>query len=93
MECFDNTIGKPEDLVSKFKLLSTGPSRWGLSLGRCHMRPNTGYDIDRIEKERPNRVIVHHLRERIIYEYQLPKQYADLVTGKDIEEINSGKGI
>jgi hypothetical protein len=56
------------------------------------MRPDTEYSIDRVEKG-PHKMVVHLLREHLIYEYRLPKPYAKLVTDEDVKDINSGKSI
>jgi hypothetical protein len=59
LEFYDRTIGK-EDLVTKFTSFSAAPASWTEPLGMCCMKPETEYDINRIERG-PNRMIVHLL--------------------------------
>ena len=57
------------------------------------MRTNIPYDISKLERVGQNRIILYYLSK--LYPdrdvpYPLPERYANVVSDKDIEEVNMG---
>ena len=66
---------------------------FAINLGLCGLQTNITYDISRLERVGRNRIILYYLSK--LYPdrdvpYPLPERYANIVSYKDIEEVNMG---
>ena len=72
-------------LVDKFDIINS--SIRAEPLGSCGLTPQVPYEIDSFERRGPSNVLVHFTAP--LQSYQLPENYARMVSRRDIVIINS----
>ena len=79
------------DLATKFWLVNR--TLFAINLGLCGLQTNVACDILKFERVGRNRIIISYSSKLYAgreVPYPLPKRYADIVSDRDIEQINSG---
>jgi len=79
------------DLAAKFWIVNR--TIFAINLGLCGFETNVAYNISKFERVGRNRIIVYYSSK--LYPgrevpYSLPERYANIVSDRDIEQINSG---
>jgi len=79
------------DLVVKFRLVNR--SLFAINLGLCGLTPEITYDVLKLERVGRRRIVIYYSSK--LYPgreipYLLPERYADTVSDRDIELINTG---
>jgi len=72
-------------LVDKFEIINC--SIQAEPLGDCGLTPRVPYEIDGFERSGPSNILVHFTAP--LRSYQLPENYARMVSRRDIAIINS----
>jgi len=79
------------DLAVKFWFVNR--TLFAINLGLCGLRTNMPYDILKLERAGQNRIILYYLSklypDRDVL-YLLPERYANIISDKDIEDVNMG---
>jgi len=73
-------------LVDKFEIINC--SIRAKPLGDCGLTPRVPYEIDSFERLGPSNILVHFTASAL-RSYQLPENYARMVSRRDIAVINS----
>jgi len=76
------------DLVIKFWFVNR--TLFAINLGLCGFEPHVAYDILKMERVGKSRILVSYISRGKELLYLLPERYADVVSDKDIAEVNSG---
>ena len=76
------------DLVIKFWFVNT--SLFATHLGLCGFEPRVAYDILGLERVGKSIILVSYRSRGKELLYSLPQRYANVVSDKDIAEVNSG---
>ena len=79
------------DMAAKFWIVNR--TLFAINLGLCRLQTNVAYNILKFEKVGRYRIILYYSSK--LYPgreipYPLPERYANIVSGRDIEQINSG---
>jgi len=80
------------DLATKFWIVNR--TLFAINLGLCGLETNVAYNILKFERVGRNRIIIYYLSK--LYPgrevpYPLPERYANIVSDRDIKQINSGE--
>ena len=76
------------DLVEKFCFVNI--TLFAINLGLCGFETNIAYNILKFERVGRNRIILYYTSRGRELLYPLPEMYANIISDRDIEEINSG---
>ena len=76
------------DLVEKFWFVNR--TLFAINLGLCGFETNIAYNIFKFEMVGRNRIILYYTSRGRELLYLLPERYANIVSDRDIEEVNSG---
>ena len=76
------------DLIEKFWFLNS--SLFAINIGVCGFEPRVAYNILKLERVGRSRILVYYKSKGKELLYLLPERYANVISDKDIEEVNSG---
>ena len=76
------------DMVEKFWFLNR--TLFAINLGLCGFETNIAYNILKLERVGRNRIILYYTSRGRELLYPLHEMYANIISDRDIEEINSG---
>ena len=79
------------DLIVKFWMVNN--SLFATNLGLCGFKPRVAYDILKMERVGNSTVLISYISRGKKLLYLLPERYANVVSDKDIDQINSGGKI
>ena len=76
------------DLAAKFRIVNR--TLFAINLWLCGFEPHVAYNILKLERVGLSIILVYYISRGKKLLYPLPERYANVISDKDIEEVNSG---